>query len=169
MNVTMSGQWPHTILVTNSNSFAAGDLADATQSDFREALLPGVQKWHGVAAGYRKEQFEVFAIGQRGEQRRFGGGFGFGVQPGLAGDGNCRCKQLCAHVAGFEDVPQIPGKAITDIDHGVNREMPAEPMGLRQARLELKMPPRQRATEFTGDEDRVSRLRARTKDDLLTI
>src|ERR1700674_3320688 len=48
-------------------------------------------------------------------------------------------------------------QAVADVDHCVQGKMLGNPARFFEARLELKMLARQRAAEFTGDKNRVTR------------
>src|SRR5262245_9250379 len=75
MSVAMNGQRPHAILVAKPQPRFGGDLADAAQAQLGELLLPSVQQRDSIYAGEAKEELEILAVGQRRQQRRFGGGF----------------------------------------------------------------------------------------------
>src|SRR5882672_9469616 len=88
MNVTMSGHRQVAVLVAEFNASGGDDLPDAGQRHIGELFLPRVEQRDSVAAGDGEQEFKVLTVGERGEQRRFGGGFGFGLQLRGAADGD---------------------------------------------------------------------------------
>src|ERR1017187_5049340 len=61
MYVAMGRQRSHALLVTDVDSLARLDLADARQRKTGKLLLPRVEQRHGVAAGDREQQFKILA------------------------------------------------------------------------------------------------------------
>ena len=125
-------------------------------------LRQAIQQRHGVAAGNGEQQLEVLAVGERGEQRGLGGGAGLGGAAGLAADGDRGRVQLGADAAGGQDMAQVAGKAVADVEHGVHLEVLREPACFGQARLEFQVLAGQRAAQFARDEDGVAGLRRRS-------
>src|SRR5215831_5947847 len=68
VHVTMSGQWAHTVLVAQGNAFAGHDFTDATHAHVGEVLFPSIDQPDCVATGDGKQELEVFAVGQGGEE-----------------------------------------------------------------------------------------------------
>src|SRR4051812_7538282 len=102
-------------------------------------------QFYGVFAGDGEKQFKVFAIGQRREQRRLRGGFAASLKFGGAADRDRRREQFGADMTGVENVSEIAGKPIAQIDHCVNIELVSEPARLLETRFEIEMPALQRA------------------------
>src|SRR5438445_10711422 len=73
MYVAIGGQQSHPILVPNRDPLARRDFTDATQRHFGKLLPPGVEQRDRLAAGHREEQLKILPLGQRCQQRRFGG------------------------------------------------------------------------------------------------
>ena len=74
MNVAMGCERLDAGLVANRDAFPRRDFADATQFQFRKLFFPRVEQFHRVGARHREQQFKILAIGQRRDERRFGGG-----------------------------------------------------------------------------------------------
>src|ERR1017187_400178 len=72
MYVAIGRQRSHALLVPDGDALTRLNLADARQREIGKLQPPRVKQWHGVAAGDREQQFEVLAVGQRGQQGRFG-------------------------------------------------------------------------------------------------
>src|SRR5438046_9556973 len=99
MLVAMSSERAHAFFVANGDAVTGRDLADATQLEFRKLQFPGVEQRNSVFARHRKEQFEILAVREGGEQRGLGGGFGFGGATRFAADGNGSRMELGADPA----------------------------------------------------------------------
>src|SRR6185436_2489274 len=127
MFVPMSGQQSHTLLVAEMDAFGGDNFANASQREFGKLFLPGIEQRNGIAGGDGKEQFKIFAIGQCGEQRRFGGRFRAGSELRAAADGNGTGENFRADMAGFQQVPQVAGQSVTEIDHGMNGKAAGQP------------------------------------------
>ena len=56
----------------------------AQQLQFGKFLLPGVEQFDGIARRDGEQQFKIFAIGERGDDGRFGGGIFLGLRFGSA-------------------------------------------------------------------------------------
>ena len=107
----MGGEWARAGFVAERDAFAGGDFADAGERRF-EFFFPGVEQRDGVLAGDGEEEFEVFAVGERGEERRFGGGFYLGGELRGAADGDRGGEQFRANAAGFQNVAKVTGEAV---------------------------------------------------------
>ena len=94
MNVAMGGQGTDAFLVAQSNAGFGRHFADASERQVGELFLPRIEQRHRFSARQGKEQFEVFPIGERGEQWRLGGGFCLGLKLGGATDGNGGLEQF---------------------------------------------------------------------------
>src|SRR6516162_586059 len=70
MSVAMLLQRAHSGFVADADSFLGRNFADAGQLHLRELLFPGVQQWDGIAAGDGEQEFEILAVGQRGQESR---------------------------------------------------------------------------------------------------
>src|SRR5688572_13068994 len=82
MNVAMSGQGTNAFFVTQANAGFGRHLANAGERQVGELSLPPIEQFHRAAAGEGEEQLEIFAIGERGKERRLGGGFRLGPKFG---------------------------------------------------------------------------------------
>jgi hypothetical protein len=71
--------------------------------------------------------------------------------------------ELRAYSAGRENVAQITGKAIADIEHRMYGKILRQPARLVQTRLEIKVFAFKRTAQFTGNKNRVADLRPGTK------
>jgi len=67
MNVSMGGHGLGPLAVTEADSRLGGDASNAGQSDVGKSGLPAVEDGDGVFLADGEEQFEVFAIGECGE------------------------------------------------------------------------------------------------------
>src|ERR1700722_562145 len=168
MFVAMGGQRKDAFRRADGDTFVGNDLSDARELKFRKFLFPGIEQRHGVAAGDGEQKFEILAIGQRGEQRRFGGSIRSGSEARLAAGGDARAEQFRADLGRLDDMPQIAGETVAEIDHRVDGKMCGEPAGFGEARFEIEMFAGERATEFAGDEDGVARFCAGTKNAFVT-
>src|SRR5213592_372238 len=117
MNVAMNGQRLHALLVAKLQAGLGGDLADAGEWHVDKLLLPAIQQRHRVAPRDGEKQFEVFPGGQGGEQGRFGGGVAAGMAFGRRADGDGVLAQLGADAASLEQMTQITGQPIAEVDH----------------------------------------------------
>ena len=98
----------------------------------------------------RETELVILAIGQRGEQRRLGG-FGLaGAQPCLAADRQGALEQLGPGVGLGEQMAEIAGQAVAQIDHRTWLMVRGQPARLREARRELEMMSGNRAAQFAG-------------------
>ena len=127
-------------------------------------FLPGIEQFHRVAAGHREQQFKILAVGQRGGKSRFGRGTCPRPQPCRAADRNRRFEQFRADATGLQNVPQIAGQAVAQINHRVNGKMFRQPARLGQSRLKFQMFACQRTAQFAGHKNRIAGLCAGTED-----
>lgn len=162
MNVSMSGHGPGTLVVSEVEGGVLGDAPDAGEADLGEPGLPPIEHRDGILLGDGEEQFEILAIGEGGEDRRFGAFTGAGPEFGGATDGQTLLEQFRAHRAGGGQVSEIAGETVAEIDHGVHLEMFGQPPRLGEARLEIEMMPGQGTAELARNEQGVARLSAGT-------
>ena len=71
--------------------------------------------------------------------------------------------ELGADPARFENVAQIAGEAIADIEHRVNGKILRQPTGFVQTRLEIKMFAGKRTAQLTTHKNGVANFRAGAK------
>jgi len=64
-------------LSADQNSVAGDNFPDATQIQFRKLFFPRVEQFHRAGARHREQQFKILAIGQRRDERWFGGELSF--------------------------------------------------------------------------------------------
>src|SRR4051812_15309544 len=100
MCVAMDEQRFDALLVAQLNAGRGGDFSDARKFERRKFLFPGVEEFHRIFARDREEKFEIFAVSERGEQRRLGGRLTAGLEFGGAADRNRGRKQFGAGAAG---------------------------------------------------------------------
>src|SRR5438105_1284052 len=148
MNVTMSGEWAGASFVTYFQPRLRNNLSNTGQFESRKFVLPTVKHTHGIFAGNGKQEFKILAIGQGGEQRRFAGRFGFGLQTRGAADGDGTGQDFCSQLGGAQQMAQIAGQAVADIDHRMDVKVFGQPASFNQARLDLQMLACQRAAQF---------------------
>src|SRR6266487_3820367 len=123
MNVAMSRQRANARLVANGDAAACVDSAKATEPKFWELLLPRVEQRHRVLARDREQQFEILAIGQCGDEGRFGRITSLRGKFRRAADGNRALEQFRSHVTGLEKMPQIARQSVADVHQGVDGKM----------------------------------------------
>src|SRR3954462_15069303 len=75
MSVAMNVQSPRAVLVAEAQARFADDLSDASQRQIGKPFLPRIEQRHGVLARDCEQQFEIFPVRERCEQRSLGGGF----------------------------------------------------------------------------------------------
>src|SRR2546423_546492 len=114
-------------------------------------FLPRVQQSHGISRRNGEEQFKIFTVGQRGEERWFARGLLTRLQSGRFADGYGIGEQFGAHVRRVKNMPQIAGQAVAEVDHGVNGKRVREPAALLEAGLKFEVLPSQRSAQFSCD------------------
>jgi len=152
--------------VAESQAGGGRYFADATEAEFGELFAPGVGEGDGVTGGDGEEEFVVFAVGQGGEEGRFGRGLRSSVGGGCrrearcctggAADGDGADQEFGSDFAAFHKVAQIASQAIAEVNHGMDGKMFSEPAGFVKTRLELEVLAGERAAEFAGDEEGVA-------------
>ena len=114
----------------------------------RKCLLPGIQQLDRVPAGHGEEQFKVLAVGQRRQRRRLVAVAMFVrtwltcprlslPQFGRARNRQRGLQNFRAHFACLQNMGQIAGQSVAQIQHGMEVEMVRQPARFRQARLEV--------------------------------
>ena len=133
--------------------------------NFGKFLLPGVEQFHRVAAGDGEQQFKILAIGQRGGERRLCVRSSASPTSFAAREiGIADLQQFRADAAGLQNVAQIAGQPVAQVNHRVDGKMFRQPARLFEPRLELQMLFRQRAAEFAGHKNGVAGFRAGAQD-----
>ena len=79
---------------------------------------------------------------------------------GGIGDGYRVCGEYCADLTRFQDVTQVRGEAVAQVDHGAQLNGRVQLLRFEHARRKRQVVPRQAAAEPSGDEDPVTRPRA---------
>src|SRR4030095_9272478 len=100
MKIAMSSEGTDASLVPQAKAGLGKDFPNAREREFGELLFPGVEQRHGVAAGDHEEQFEILAVGQRGQQGWLGRDFSAGLEACCSADRNGGREQFGAELGG---------------------------------------------------------------------
>ena len=138
MIVAMGCEGARAFFIAQSDAACVCDLADAMERDVGESRLPTIEHGDGVFGGNSEEEFVIFAISERGEERGFAGWIFFGGELGGAANGDGGGTQFRTDAL-TEQMPQVGGESIAEIDHGVDVKRLCEPPCFGQARLEGEM------------------------------
>ena len=99
MCVTMSPESADAVFIAEAKPWFSSDFPNTRNPGFRKLLFPLIQDGDRIFGRDGEQEFEILAIGQSGQERRFGRRFSFGVEFGGATDGNGAGENFRADLA----------------------------------------------------------------------